>query len=186
MPTRTRATCCVDSTGTIWLLDFGSVGRLDSLALSGLRGIALGFATQRRERARPRRPRSRRQRHERRPARARGRSRRPARRHRQRRRLRPGDDRSRPDDHAAARPAAARVDHAARTRAASRSRAPCACSNPASAWSRRARTLVRTHRDAFGTPREMLQHEVMRLLPALRTLPEHAEAIAGQLRSRRD
>ena len=35
----------VDPDGTIWLLDFGSVGRLDPLALAGLRGIALGFAT---------------------------------------------------------------------------------------------------------------------------------------------
>jgi ubiquinone biosynthesis protein len=43
--------------------------------------------------------------------------------------------------------------------------------------------VVRDHRDAFGTPREILQHEVMRLLPALRALPEHAEAIAGQLRA---
>ena len=45
--------------------------------------------------------------------------------------------------------------------------------------------LVRTHRDAFGSPREILQHEVLRLFPALRTLPEHAEAIAGQLRPER-
>ena len=29
--------------GTLWLLDFGAVGRLDPLALEGLQGIALGF-----------------------------------------------------------------------------------------------------------------------------------------------
>jgi ubiquinone biosynthesis protein len=34
----------VDTSGTIWLLDFGSVGRLDPIALEGLQGIALGFA----------------------------------------------------------------------------------------------------------------------------------------------
>jgi ubiquinone biosynthesis protein len=42
--------------------------------------------------------------------------------------------------------------------------------------------LVRQHRGAFGSPREILQREMLRVLPALRTLPEHAEAIAGQLR----
>jgi ubiquinone biosynthesis protein len=34
----------VDATGTLWLLDFGAVGRLDPVALEGLQGIALGFA----------------------------------------------------------------------------------------------------------------------------------------------
>jgi ubiquinone biosynthesis protein len=34
----------VDRAGVIWLLDFGSVGRLDPLALEGLQGLALGFA----------------------------------------------------------------------------------------------------------------------------------------------
>jgi ubiquinone biosynthesis protein len=42
--------------------------------------------------------------------------------------------------------------------------------------------LVRQHRGAFGSPREILQREMLRVLPALRTLPEHAEAIASQLR----
>src|SRR5581483_7809584 len=34
----------VDHKGTLWLLDFGSVGRLDPLPLEGLQGLALGFA----------------------------------------------------------------------------------------------------------------------------------------------
>jgi hypothetical protein len=34
--------------------------------------------------------------------------------------------------------------------------------------------LVRQHRGAFGSPREILQREMLRVLPALRTLPEHA------------
>jgi ubiquinone biosynthesis protein len=33
----------VSPDGTLWLLDFGAVGRLDPLALEGLQGIALGF-----------------------------------------------------------------------------------------------------------------------------------------------
>ena len=35
----------IDDAGTIWMLDFGSVGRLDARALDGLRGMALGVAT---------------------------------------------------------------------------------------------------------------------------------------------
>lgn len=34
----------IGADGTLWLLDFGAVGRLDPLALEGLQGIALGFA----------------------------------------------------------------------------------------------------------------------------------------------
>ncbi len=37
----------------------------------------------------------------------------------------------------------------------------------------------------FGTPEEVMQRELIRALPSLRTLPEHAEAIAGQLRGGR-
>ena len=36
----------VDTKGTIWLLDFGAVGRLDPLALDGLRSLAMGMAMQ--------------------------------------------------------------------------------------------------------------------------------------------
>jgi ubiquinone biosynthesis protein len=45
--------------------------------------------------------------------------------------------------------------------------------------------LLEGHRDALGTPEEILQREVLRSLPALRTLPEHAETLANQLRSGR-
>jgi ubiquinone biosynthesis protein len=41
------------------------------------------------------------------------------------------------------------------------------------------------HADEVGTPEEILQHEALRALPSLRTLPEHAEAISEQLRSGR-
>lgn len=34
-------------------------------------------------------------------------------------------------------------------------------------------------------PQELLQHELLRALPSLRTLPEHTEAVANQLRSGR-
>ena len=37
----------------------------------------------------------------------------------------------------------------------------------------------------IGSPEEILRHELVRALPALRTLPEHAETLAGQLRSGR-
>ena len=37
----------------------------------------------------------------------------------------------------------------------------------------------------IGTPEELLRRELVRALPALRTLPEHAETLAGQLRSGR-
>jgi len=43
-------------------------------------------------------------------------------------------------------------------------------------------------RDALGdrgAPKELLRRELVRALPALRTLPEHAEALAGQLRTGR-
>jgi ubiquinone biosynthesis protein len=39
--------------------------------------------------------------------------------------------------------------------------------------------------DDFGTMEEVLRKELIRMLPALRTLPEHAEAVADQLRSGR-
>jgi ubiquinone biosynthesis protein len=45
--------------------------------------------------------------------------------------------------------------------------------------------LASEHRGDLGTPEEMLQHELVRALPSLRTLPDHAEAIAEQLRAGR-
>ena len=41
------------------------------------------------------------------------------------------------------------------------------------------------HAEAFGTPEEIIRGETLRQLPALRTLPEHAESIANQLRAGR-
>jgi len=43
--------------------------------------------------------------------------------------------------------------------------------------------LVRAEAPAVGTPEEIAQRELIRALPALRTLPEHAETIANQLRA---
>ena len=34
----------LDAEGTLWLLDFGSVGRLDPVTLEALQGIAIGFS----------------------------------------------------------------------------------------------------------------------------------------------
>jgi ubiquinone biosynthesis protein len=49
-----------------------------------------------------------------------------------------------------------------------------------------AERIVRSdHRDDLGTPEELAQRELIHALPALRTLPEHAEAIASQWRSGR-
>jgi ubiquinone biosynthesis protein len=41
------------------------------------------------------------------------------------------------------------------------------------------------HRGDLGTPEELLRKELVRMLPVLRTLPEHAEALAVQFRSGR-
>lgn len=45
--------------------------------------------------------------------------------------------------------------------------------------------VARDLREDFGTPEELVKRELVRALPALRTLPEHTEAIATQLRSGR-
>src|SRR5262249_42939216 len=46
--------------------------------------------------------------------------------------------------------------------------------------------LVATdHREELGTPEDLLQRELIHALPALRSLPDHAEAIASQMRSGR-
>jgi ubiquinone biosynthesis protein len=172
----------VDSAGTIWLLDFGSVGRLDSLALGGLRGIALGFATNDSSvLARAARDLA-------------------------------GDDTSidlRALEADLAVPLAdldsaggfdpAMIGHVLTIMQRHGMRPPPSITllgralvtlegtlrvlAPGFSMVDASKDVVRDHRDAFGTPRELLQHEVMRLLPVLRTLPEHVEAIAGQLRA---
>ena len=45
--------------------------------------------------------------------------------------------------------------------------------------------VAREHKEDFGSPEELVKKEIVRSLPALRTLPEHTEAIATQLRSGR-
>lgn len=45
--------------------------------------------------------------------------------------------------------------------------------------------VMQEHREAFGTPEQIIQRELLRSLPALRTLPEHAETLANQLRAGR-
>lgn len=47
------------------------------------------------------------------------------------------------------------------------------------------RLVTRDHQDDLGQPEEVLRKELVRMLPALRTLPEHAEALATQWRSGR-
>ncbi len=45
--------------------------------------------------------------------------------------------------------------------------------------------VSRDRYDAMGSPEEVIRRELVRALPALRTLPEHAETLAGQLRAGR-
>src|SRR5205814_1945272 len=45
--------------------------------------------------------------------------------------------------------------------------------------------VTRDRYDDLGSPEELVRKEVVRAVPALRTLPEHAETIASQLRSGR-
>jgi len=45
--------------------------------------------------------------------------------------------------------------------------------------------VMAEHQEAVGTPEELMRKEALRQLPSLRTLPEHAETIANQLRAGR-
>ncbi|MBV8999119.1 MAG: hypothetical protein JO304_08680 [Solirubrobacterales bacterium] len=45
--------------------------------------------------------------------------------------------------------------------------------------------VARDRYDALGSPEEVIRRELVHALPALRTLPEHAETLAGQLRAGR-
>jgi ubiquinone biosynthesis protein len=45
--------------------------------------------------------------------------------------------------------------------------------------------VVRDRLGDMGAPKEILRRELVRALPALRTLPEHAETLAAQLRTGR-
>ncbi|MBV9592479.1 MAG: AarF/ABC1/UbiB kinase family protein [Actinobacteria bacterium] len=171
----------IDSAGTIWLLDFGSVGRLDPIALEGLRGIAIGVAAQdagvlvRAVRD-----------------------------------LAGGDGLT--DLRALETDLAGQLAHANGSgidpamitqvlaimdrhdlrppatitllaRALLTIEGTLKIIDPAFDLATTSQEMVnQDHRGAFGTPQEILQREVLRVLPSLRTLPDHAETIASQLR----
>jgi len=175
----------LDEQGTIWMLDFGSVGRLDARALDGLRGIALGVATDE-----------------------------PGILARAARTL-AGDDgfvdlRALETDMSVQLGAldepggldprvigevlAVMQRHGMRppssitllARALITLEGTLRAIDPGLSLVKTSREVVMTdHRDAFGTPQELLQREALTALPALRTLPEHAETLANQLRSGR-
>ena len=175
----------IDAAGTIWLLDFGSVGRLDARALNGLRGIALGVATNE-----------------------------PGLLARAARDL-TGDDgavdlRSLEADMGVA---LGQLDspggmdprlirdvlsvmrrHGMRpppsvtllARSLLDDGGHPAPHRPRFSLTATSREVVLSeHSDAIGTPEEILQREALRALPSLRTLPEHVETLANQLRSGR-
>ncbi|HEX4016631.1 MAG TPA: AarF/UbiB family protein [Frankiaceae bacterium] len=175
----------IDKTGTIWMLDFGSVGRLDGRAREGLRGIAIGVAADE-----------------------------PGMLARSARDLAGGDAlvdlRSLEADISAqlgALDAAGGIDprliggvlsvmqkHDLRppssitllARALFTLEGTVRLLAPELNLNDAAQELaLGEHRDAFGTPQELLQKEALRQLPSLRTLPEHAEALANQLRAGR-
>jgi ubiquinone biosynthesis protein len=175
----------IDAEGTIWLLDFGAVGRLDARALNGLRGIALGVATNE-----------------------------PGLLARAARDL-TGDDaavdlRSLEADMAVA---LGQLDspggmdprlirevlsvmrrHGMRppssvtllARSLLTIEGTLRLIDPGFSLTATSREVVLSdHGDAIGTPEEILQREALRALPSLRTLPEHVETLANQLRSGR-
>ncbi len=172
----------IDTAGVVWLLDFGSVGRLDPIAMEGLRGIALGIATKD-----------------------------PAVLARAARDLAAADGapdlRSLQADlgaqltqgatgggfdaatigkvlavlerHEMTPPASITLLARSLLTLEGTIRLMAPDLNIADASS----TMVATQREAiFGSPREVLQKEVLRSLPSLRTLPDHAETLANQLR----
>ena len=175
----------LDDEGTIWLLDFGSVGRLDARALDGLRGLALGVATNE-----------------------------PGILARAARTL-AGDDGfvdlraletdlgvqlgalDEPgglDPRVIGEVLAVMQRHDMRppasvtmlARALLTLEGTLRAIDPGLSLVKTSREVVMTdHRDAFGTPQELLQREALSALPALRTLPEHAETLANQLRAGR-
>ncbi len=175
----------IDAAGTIWLLDFGSVGRLDARALNGLRGIALGVATGE-----------------------------PGLLARAARDL-AGDDgavdlRALESDMGVALgqlDAPGGMDprlirevlsvmrrHGLRppssvtllARSLLTIEGTLRLIDPTFSLTATSREVVLAdHSEAFGTPEEILQREAVRALPSLRTLPEHVETLANQLRSGR-
>ncbi|MCU0306867.1 MAG: AarF/UbiB family protein [Thermoleophilia bacterium] len=174
----------IDEAGTVWLLDFGAVGRLDRRALDGLRGIALGVASG--------------------DAGVLARAARDL-----------AGDRGLADLRALEADMAASLGtmeaggidpaliadllnvmsrHELRPPASMTLLARALLTlegtlriiEPGFSIQQASKALVmEQHRDAFGTPQELLQKEALRTLPAVRTLPEHAEALANQLRAGR-
>lgn len=174
----------IDDAGTIWMLDFGSVGRLDPRSLDGLRGIALGVATNNVSvLARAARDLSGNQ---------------------------GADLRALESDLAVqlgALDGSAGLDPRVIGEVLSVMQRHQLAPPPSVTLLARSlftlegtlrridpqfslvtesqQIVVEEHRDAFGTPQELLEREALRALPALRTLPEHAETLANQLRSGR-
>jgi ubiquinone biosynthesis protein len=173
----------VSPDGTLWLLDFGAVGRLDALALEGLQGIALGFTL-----------------------------RDPSMVARAVRHL-TGDDVTdlRPLERDLARllgevGAEGGMSPAVMTgvlatmerhdltppgsmvllgRTLLTLEGTLRVIDPSFELARAANTMLGESRDEFADPKAILQHELVHALPALRALPDHAETIAAQLRAGR-
>jgi ubiquinone biosynthesis protein len=175
----------IDAAGSIWLLDFGAVGRLDGRSLEGLRGIALGVAT------RDTSTLARAVRHL------------------------AGEDsivdlRTLEDDLGTTLTELEEgggidpqlIGQVLEVMRRHEMRPPASMSllgralltlegtlriiAPGFNLAESSRQVVADeHRDAFGTPAEIVKREALRSLPSLRTLPEHVETIAGQLRAGR-
>jgi ubiquinone biosynthesis protein len=172
----------VDRAGVLWLLDFGSVGRLDPLALEGLQGLALGFAMND-----------------------------PGLLARAVRHLAGGDTTAdlraleidlSPmlgdvtaggglDPKLMGQVLDVMERHGLRppptvtllSRALLTLEGTLHVIDPGFDLAREGTQLMTTDASAFGTPEELIQREVVRALPSLRTMPEHLEALAGQLRA---
>jgi ubiquinone biosynthesis protein len=175
----------IDASGSLWLLDFGAVGRLDGRSLEGLRGIALGVAT------RDTNTLARAVRHL------------------------AGEDsivdlRALEDDLATTLTELEEgggidpqlIGQVLEVMRRHEMRPPASMSllgralltlegtlriiSPGFDLAETSRQVVADeHQDAFGTPEEIVKREALRTLPSLRTLPEHVETIAGQLRAGR-
>jgi ubiquinone biosynthesis protein len=173
----------IDAQGTIWMLDFGSVGRLDSRALDGLRGIALGVAMNDVSvLARAARDLSGNQTID--------------------LRALEGDlgaqlsalDGGGLDPRVIGEVLSVMQRHEMRppasitllARALFTLEGTIKTLDPEFSLVNQSQEIVmQEHREAFGTPEQIMQRELLRSLPALRTLPEHAEALANQLRAGR-
>ncbi len=174
----------VDAEGTIWFLDFGAVGRLDAVSLEGLQGIGLGFAM------RDANVLARAVRHL------------------------AGDQgivdlRALEADLArmlGELDAGGGMDPAVisqvlevmerhdlfppgsitiLSRALLTLEGTLAIVDPGFDLARQGSEIVASEREAMADPQELLQKELLRALPSLRTLPEHTEALANQMRSGR-